>query len=325
MSVVAGITSDLSIGVVVNHLIELAGVVALAAGVATVARRVSANPALAVWLCALSPLTIFELVAPGHNDALMIGLMAVGVALASSKHPLLGILICSVAATIKAPAGIAALVIFLDWLSADATRAARLRHVFAAVGTAAAVILVASFATGLGLAWLSPSVLATPGKVHLAITPVSEFAWVVHSLNPMISVHTASGVIGKVALGVALLITLWLLWPSRRRSTAWTSGLILVALAALGPAAWPWYFTWGIALVACEARLQTSKSLIAATVIGVVLVKPDGILLLPFSSAPIVLSAYLVLIAIAIVLRRRDSDEDARRRRHAASKTVAPS
>lgn len=300
MSLVATLTSSVDLGVIIARLIELLGVVAFALAVARIARNTSANPARALWLCCLSPLALFGLIAPGHNDALMVGIMALGVACALERRPLIGIGLCMVAAAIKAPAAIAGAVILICWLRENESRSARWRNGGLAVLVSLCVLAAASFATGLGLAWLSPSVLATPGRVHLAITPVSELAWFVHAADSAISIHTAQGVIGKGALSIAAAIALWLIWRVRSSSLVRRCGLILITFAALGPAAWPWYFTWGIALIASDPQYQRSALLIVGIVTGALVIKPDGILALPYSAAPYVALAYITLGSILL-------------------------
>ncbi|MCU1490051.1 MAG: hypothetical protein JWM85_1456, partial [Acidimicrobiaceae bacterium] len=103
--------SNLVAGILLARLAEVLGVVLVALFAPRLARLLGANPLRAVWLAALSPLALVELLAAGHNDALMAGLMLAGVTLALQRHPLWGIGLCSLAATVKLPALAAALFI----------------------------------------------------------------------------------------------------------------------------------------------------------------------------------------------------------------------
>ena len=69
-------------------------------------------------------------------------------------------------------------------------------------------------------------------------------------------------------------------------------GLLLLAAALTGPAAWPWYLSWGVVIVAACPGLQRSSALVFISAVSVFLVKPDGILALPLASAPAVLALY---------------------------------
>ena len=71
------------------------------------ARALGADPARATWWVLLSPLVLLELVAPAHNDLLMIGLVVAGVTFAIERRLLVGIAVCALAATIKLPAAAA--------------------------------------------------------------------------------------------------------------------------------------------------------------------------------------------------------------------------
>ena len=83
--------SHLVAGVLLVRLLDLIGV-ALIARVRAAARGRARRrpPPRACWLAALSPLVLLQLVAAGHNDALMAGLMVAGVALAVEGRPLRG-------------------------------------------------------------------------------------------------------------------------------------------------------------------------------------------------------------------------------------------
>ena len=60
-----------------------------------------------------------RLVAAGHNDVLMAGLLVAGVAVALEGRPLSGSAICALAATIKVPALVGAVFIAVAWARAD--------------------------------------------------------------------------------------------------------------------------------------------------------------------------------------------------------------
>jgi uncharacterized membrane protein len=69
-----------------------------------------------------------------------------------------------------------------------------------------------------------------------------------------------------------------------------------------GPAAWPWYLTWGLVLLAVGPEGQASRWIPMAMVLSPLVVKADGILAFPLHTAP----AFVVLyVAIAVVALRR--------------------
>ena len=107
---------SLVVQVMVFRLMELIGVVLIMFSLPQLARRMGADPGLALWLGALSPLALFSFIASGHNDALMVGLLLAGVTLATGTRLALGLSLCALAATIKLPAAAAIVFIAVDRL-----------------------------------------------------------------------------------------------------------------------------------------------------------------------------------------------------------------
>lgn len=314
-SLIAGaVGSHLILGVVILRLVGLVGLALLAVFVPRLARFLGTDPARATWLAVISPLVLLELVAAGHNDALMIGLLVAGVTLAMERRPLLGIALCAIAAMVKLPAAAGIAFIAVAWARAewagagpDRGRAVARALALSAVVTGA-VLAAVSVASGLGLSWVSGGVLSTPGKVHLAITPVTAAGWSVASLLHLLGIaadaHAIESAFGVVALAMTALLGLALLRRARYANIVPALGALLLVLVFVGPATWPWYLTWGLALIACCAFAQRSRALPAAIILAVFVLKPNGIVALPLHDAPIVLAVY-VIAAGAMVRARR--------------------
>jgi hypothetical protein len=330
VSLIVGISgSNLILGVLLVRAALLVGIVLLLVFIPGLTRGLGADPSRAIWLAVLSPLVLLELVAAGHNDALMVGLMVTGVAVALERHPVLGITLCALAATIKIPAAVGALFIAVAWARALPTASARLR--FLAVGAASAVGVIAavSLATGLGVSWLSTTLFSTPAKVRLAITPATGVGWtvgsVLHDLGIAVSSRGIESAFGALAVGLTVLLGVVLLWRVRLESLARYLGVLLIAAAAGGPAAWPWYFTWGLVLLAACPDGGRSVAIAVAVVASVFLVKPNGILALPLGTAPLVIAAYAVMIGAAWYTWRRRNDDHGTRGRAPTVSGGAPS
>jgi len=294
VSVVA--RSSLELGVVVARLVELAGLGLVALAVPTIARVLGGDPTRAVWLAVASPLVLFELVGAGHNDAAMVGLLALGVAAALRNHSLVAVGLGALAASVKAPAAIVVVFVVVVWMRREPDLLARLRVLAESTLVAGGALAAVSAATGLGTTWLTSAVLAAPARVHLAITPVSELAWVgraiLDALGPAVTLHSVAVPVGEALLVVSGVVGILLLARARPDDFVVPAGVTLLVVAFLGPAAWPWYFTWGLVLVAASPSFQRSRVLVAALIVGVVAVKPDGILIFPLAAAPYVLGAY---------------------------------
>ncbi|MCL4433174.1 MAG: polyprenol phosphomannose-dependent alpha 1,6 mannosyltransferase MptB [Actinobacteria bacterium] len=106
---------NLILNVVLLRLLALAGVVLMAAFIPYLARTAKRDPAEIFALAILNPVTIFHLIGGSHNDAIMLGLLVAGVALAKKGYPIAGIVICTMAAAIKVPAALGVVYIGFEW------------------------------------------------------------------------------------------------------------------------------------------------------------------------------------------------------------------
>ena len=66
-----------------------------------------------------------------------------------------------------------------------------------------------------------------------------------------------------------------------------------------GPAAWPWYLIWGLALAACCPPAQRWRWLPLVLVATAFLVRADGQLVLPRQTAPVMLAIYALAAVLA--------------------------
>jgi alpha-1,6-mannosyltransferase len=305
--IVAIAGSHLIAGVLLIRVLDLAGLVLLAVFAPRLARALGADPARATWWVLLTPLVLLELVAGAHNDLLMIGLVVAGVTFAIERRLLLGIGLCALAATIKLPAAAAIPFMLVAW----ADRRTWVRGAVLAV----VVVLAVSVITGLGLGWISTTVFSTPDKVRLAITPATALGWTVAQAVP-VGARGLESALGVVAFGTSVVLAGVLLWRSRRDSMVRNLGIALIAVAVCGPAAWPWYLTWGLVLLGACPRIQDSRALALAVAATVFVVKADGILAFPLHTAPVFVVLYVAvaITAVVVVVRRRPAVRTARLR-----------
>ena len=304
ISLMVGATgSHLVAGVIVIRLLDIIGVVLLAAFVPRLARAVGTDPRRALWLAMLSPLVLLQLVSPAHNDALMVGLMVAGVAFALERRPLVGIALCALGATVKAPAAVAIVFILVAWSRTLPRTPERLRAAAQAVAVTVAIAAAVTLITGLGLAWISTGLFNTPGRVRLSITPATALGYTIahalHHVSVPLNAKHFEATMSHVTFAITALLGLWLLYRTRFENLVRQLGLLLIAIAIGGPAAWPWYFMWGIALLACWPAVQRSIWLPLAIVVPAFIIVPTGRLALTLSLSPYMLLLYVALVAIA--------------------------
>ena len=314
ISLIVSITgSHLIAGVLLVRITLLAGIGLLAVFIPRLARALGADPVRGTWLAILSPLVLLELVAAGHNDALMIGLMVAGVTLALERHPLLGLTACALAATIKIPAAIAAVFIAVAWARSMPTPTLRWRFLAQGAVTAVGVIAAVSLATGLGISWISTTLFSTPAKVRLAITPATgvgrTISSLLHDVGITVGAHGLESACGLIAFAITAGLGAVLLWRVRLENLVLSLGVLLLAAAAGGPAAWPWYFTWGLVLLAACPGPGRSRAFAVAVAASVFLVKPSGSLALPIQASPVVVAVYALLAGAAWYTWRRGHDD----------------
>jgi hypothetical protein len=224
----------------------------------------------------LNPLTLVHLIGGAHNDALMIALLAAGLAAAVRHHPIVATVLVVAAALVKAPAALGLVAIAAIWAARLPGRWPMARATVAVAGTAAAVTVSITAIAGTGYGWL-PALN----------TPISAGNW---SLTSALGRGTAAllepdGVGADLAHGLwrwagvlATLIVAVLVWVHRARlGPVYGLGIVLVALVAFGPALRPWYLIWGLVPLAAVAGHRTVRRVLAAGCAALVLVVlPDG-------------------------------------------------
>jgi hypothetical protein len=240
------------------RLFELAGLALVIGGLPTLARGAGRDPAETLALAAASPLVLTTFVGGAHNDALMVGLLVAGLAAARRFGPVPGIVLCALAAGVKAPAILG--VLFLGWNWARGSFWWRSLHTALAGVIAAGTLAIASVVSGLGFGWLTT--LSTPDKSFTGVTPVDALSHVIVAVasifHASLTLTSVADVAGLVGLGCAAIVGTWLLLRSPEMGTVQALGLALLVLALLGPILWAWYVTWGFVLLAAVAvgRLQ---------------------------------------------------------------------
>ncbi len=101
-------------GTMLLRLCMLPGLALLVWATPRIARHVGANVPIALWICVLNPLVIIHLMGGVHNEMLMVGLMAAGIALTFERRHIAGIAVIAVGMAVKATAGLA--LPFMVWV-----------------------------------------------------------------------------------------------------------------------------------------------------------------------------------------------------------------
>lgn len=291
---------DLLASLVVLRLAAVCGVALLAIFVPTIARRLGYDPGLAFAVVVASPLVVFTLVAGGHNDALMAGLLAAAVACALTGRRVLALVLIACAAAIKAPAILA--VVPLAWTWRGSVTPARVRAAALAGGltVVGAILAVLSLASGFGFGWVRN--LDSNGQVSSWAAPATWLGWGLSRAGHWLGLpggtaawHTVARIACVCALAT---ICGYVLVRTGRLGFAYSLGLMLVALAILSPVVQPWYLIWGLALLACVPATLARRTCLALAAITPFMGLPGG-RLLPHA---IVAAGPLVIAGLAAAL-----------------------
>lgn len=256
--------------------------------------RLARDPGQALWLGVANPLVLVQLLAGAHNDALMVGLLAAGLAVARSGRPAalaLGAALVTGAALVKVPAvaGLAflPLLVPLPW-------SARLRAAVLVGGATVATAVGVTAASGLGWGWLGS---LDAGRARLALfSPLTGLG--VALPGDVVEPVLAAGLVLAALVGLGLLLRADRLGPVR------ALGLLLLTVSLLLPVVQPWYVLWGVALLGAVSSPRVVAGLGAACLVLVLLVAPSGrsVVRPPLYGVPVLLAA-----AAGVLVWRRTS------------------
>jgi len=231
---------------------SVAGIALIAYCVPKLARSYGRDPGPAFVLAVLNPLTLLALVGGAHNDAIMVGLLLAGVTAARSFHPVWGVALCALAASIKVPAAIGIIYIAWDWAGPFADWRRRARMLVRAGLVTVAVMGALSLVSGLGWGWIAN--LGTPGTVRSWMAPATGFGLLISGTAHLVGIGVGLGGVltltRAIGLVAAAVIAVYCLRNRERIGMLGALGGTMMAFVLLGPVVQPWYLTWGIIIVA---------------------------------------------------------------------------
>jgi alpha-1,6-mannosyltransferase len=274
--------NNIILGVILMRLALLPGLLLLVWALPELTRRLGGRVPVALWIAVANPVMIIHMVGGGHNDLLVVGLLAAGALVALRGRPAGGIALVTAAMAVKASAGIALPFLVLVWAARfPGSRRARIAKATAAgVGVFAVVFGLCTLVARVNLGWL-PALSAPSMIVNWMSIPtgVGEF------------LHTLVGLVANVPkqpfinvariIGAALL--LWIAarqwWAARDGGpdAVHRAGIVLLAVAVLSPATLPWYMSWGMALLAMVAWSPRGLAwIVFASLMLVIVYYPNG-------------------------------------------------
>lgn len=236
----------------VYRVIVWLAVVMAAIGIGLIAVGNGLSAAVAIAIGIGNPIMILHVIGGVHNDALMFGFLALGLAAAQRDRKKLAVALITAATAVKLPAAIGLLYLGWCWRGAVATWKERVVSTVAVFASAAAAIVVGCFLVGLGPGWITA--LKSTGKVNDTYSPTTKIGFSIAEILNAIGLNVdgqllASGVRALGLLATAV-IAFVMLMRSPRVGFIKATGVMLVAYVLLGPVIWPWYLVTGFALLA---------------------------------------------------------------------------
>ncbi|NJP33008.1 polyprenol phosphomannose-dependent alpha 1,6 mannosyltransferase MptB [Micromonospora thermarum] len=308
--------------VVVLRLVAVAGVLLAGLCLLGLARAAGAPTRRAVWLALACPLVGVHLVAGAHNDAVMLGLLLLGllvlVRFPGKPRPLLvaGVLL-GLAVGVKATALVVLPFAVLAAVLGRYTVRSLLRDGGWLAAGAFAALAGASLLSGLGLGWVRG--LNRSGDSEQWTSPPTAVGMVVDYAGELFGRQPAAVPVARavaLAVLVALLALLWWrAWSALRelndvrqrvaridaarvRVALLGAGLALAATVALAPVFHPWYATWPLAVLAVVA-VRTGWFVLPCAV-AAFLALPDGTNVARLAKAPGAVAMTALVVALAV-------------------------
>ncbi|CAM3026731.1 alpha-(1-_6)-mannopyranosyltransferase A [Skermania piniformis] len=303
-------------GTMLLRLTMLPGLALMMWAIPHLARHLGGKPTVALWLAVLNPLVLVHLIGGVHNEMLMVGLMAAGIALVLERRHVAGIVLVAIGVAIKATAGIALPFLVWIWMVHERERRAQrlgdrtagaqapLPHplfMFAktaglGIGVFAAVFATTSALAGVGIGWLTA--LSGSARIVNWLSLPTILAHMVTWVTPLRLAPVLE--VTRLVCAAALLIALvWAWWRFRRTEREAVLGILVafLAIVVLSPAALPWYYSWPLALGAGFAlSTGTSMMLVGLSTWLMLVFQPDGSIGL-YSFAHVGLAGFAAYVA----------------------------
>jgi hypothetical protein len=236
----------------VYRVIVWIAVVMAAIGIGMIAVGNGLSAAVAIAIGIGNPIMILHVIGGVHNDALMFGFLALGLAAAQRDRKKLAVALITAATAVKLPAAVGLLYLGWCWRGAVATWRERIVSTVAVFASAIGAITVGCLLVGLGPGWITA--LTSTGKVNDTYSPTTKIGFSIAEILNAIGLNVdgqilASGVraLGLLATAVVAFV---MLMRSPRVGYIKATGVMLVVYVVLGPVIWPWYLVTGFALLA---------------------------------------------------------------------------
>ncbi|GAB3284777.1 polyprenol phosphomannose-dependent alpha 1,6 mannosyltransferase MptB [Sinomonas notoginsengisoli] len=246
---------SLEASIAMFRIVAAAGVAVCAFAVIGLSRHFGVDASKTLWLTVANPLFVISFIASIHNDALMLGLLLVGLLTAVRGKPVLAVVLVTASIGIKPITLLALPFIGLIWAGKNAGWG---RRVACWVGTAAislALLTVAGALSGFWFGWVPA--MATPGSLWIWYAPFGLLSVIAAGITQLAGGNPdlVASIVKRVGTVVGASFAVWFI--VRGRSTRpFTEDIFLRMALAFSVVVMtasmiqPWYITWLMALFA---------------------------------------------------------------------------
>jgi hypothetical protein len=263
------------------RFLAMAGVVLAGIGVHQIARRRGVDESMALAIAIANPVVMIHLIGGAHNDALMMGLLLVGLSAWERGRKLLSVALVTLAVCVKLPAVLALGYLAWNWWGEHRDDDWRQRaRAFPIVGGLSALLIGAlCLAVGIRLGWLTA--LSSTNKVTSTFSFFTKAGFVSSDLLDAADVShdpwAVTGVFRYIGLAIAAAVMAIVLRHSPRLGVTKSTGIALLALMLLAPVVWPWYLPVTFALLAAVGVRRYRPTLIVLVIASSLLVWPMSV------------------------------------------------
>ena len=316
---------DVTAGLIAYKLVSLLGFAMLVWAVPRIAAALGADPAHALWIGAANPLMLLHLVGGMHNEAVMVGLVSVGLlaCIAPQRRRFVwasaGIALIALAVSLKATAAIA--LPFVVWIMyaryAKGSWPRRLA-VFTGCGAWAlaltiAVVDLVTVVSGASWGWIAEisgnskvvNPLAGPTFLAEVLTPIAQLVNENFHYNTALAATRAAS---SAVMLAGLVVAWWYFRPrgenSPARAVAGTTAAYAVAFVA-NAVTLPWYYASLLSLVGTfRTPAWVQQVAVAASVVVALAFTGSGNHRL-YDPWFLILAPFIGLFAVAFVWPRK--------------------
>ena len=305
--------------IILHRVVAVIGILMLGWAVPRLAEYCGVSDVAALWLAVANPLVLFHLVSGIHSEALMMGLLAIGLVLAlraveappgrrTTAMFVLGTVLVTGSALVKLPTvvalGFVGMALARRW---GAGWRATVRAALAMLAVSGVTTGVAMLVTSSGLGWITKlgaatslrSWLSPPTALGVIAGGTGQYLGLGdHTEQILVMVQTAA-LIAAAAFTVRMLFAV----QAGRMNPVGGLGVSMAAIVLCFPVVHPWYVLWALVpLAAWASRVEFRIPVVAVSAVLACFTLPPGAGLPPFVTvqawAATVVTVLIVLVAL---------------------------